>query len=55
MAIREWAELCVSFESAGPLGLFVADTEDGHVVINGPPENGYELQEDGKLSLPCRR
>ena len=25
----------------------VTDTEDGHVVINGPPDNGYELLEDG--------
>ena len=31
---------------AGALGIFITDTTDGAVVINGPKDNGYELRAD---------
>ena len=31
----------------GPLGIFITETTDGQVVINGPKENGHQLRPDG--------
>jgi len=56
VAIPKWTEVSVSFEHEGSLGLCVTDTENGAVVINGPPDNGYVLVKDGDVvQLPDRR
>ena len=46
-AATGFKKIKVRFCEEGPLGVFITDTEDGRVVINGEAEHAYELDPRG--------